>query len=105
VPYDLDISGLVSPPYGIPDPRLPIKSVEERLYRGPCRPPEQAESAMARFTALKDKILALPETVVDLDRGSRDHTKKFLADFYDKLDEPRDVRRLFTSECVREAGM
>jgi hypothetical protein len=105
VPYDLDISGLVSPPYGIPDPRLPIKSVEERLYRGPCRPPEQADAAMARFTAVKDTILALPETVNDLDRGSRDHTKRFLTDFYQKLDEPRDVRRLFSSECVREAGM
>jgi hypothetical protein len=105
VPYDLDISGLVSPPYGIPDPRLPIKSLQDRLYRGPCRTPEQADAAMARFTALKDKVLALPDTIADLDRGSRDHTRKFLADFYDKLDEPRDVRRLFSNECNREPGM
>ena len=37
VPYDFDMTGLVSPPYAIPDKRLPIGSVKDRLYRGPCR--------------------------------------------------------------------
>ena len=43
VPYDFDMTGLVSPPYAIPDKRLPIGSVKERLYRGPCRTLEQLE--------------------------------------------------------------
>jgi hypothetical protein len=45
VPYDFDISGLVRPPYGIPDKRLPIADVRERLYRGPCRSVDEATGA------------------------------------------------------------
>src|SRR5256712_1991946 len=41
VPYDFDWSGVISTSYAVPDPRLRIKSVRERLYRGYCRTPEQ----------------------------------------------------------------
>ncbi len=36
VPYDFDLAGAVHPPYAIPDRRLGISSVTDRLYRGPC---------------------------------------------------------------------
>ena len=37
VAYDFDLSGMVHAPYAAPDPRLPLRSVTDRLYRGPCR--------------------------------------------------------------------
>ena len=37
VPYDFDLSGFVHAPYAIPDRKLGLRSVVDRLYRGPCR--------------------------------------------------------------------
>ncbi len=34
VPYDFDSSGMVNTPYALPNERLKIKSVRQRLYRG-----------------------------------------------------------------------
>jgi hypothetical protein len=41
VAYDLDFSGLVGTRYSTPDPRLGIRNVKERLYRGPCKDPSE----------------------------------------------------------------
>src|SRR3989442_8425655 len=49
VPYDFDWSGLDSARSAVPHPRLGIKSVRERLYRGYCRTPEQLGPTIARF--------------------------------------------------------
>ncbi len=36
IPYDFDFSGLVGTHYAIPDPKITIESIFQRLYRGPC---------------------------------------------------------------------
>ena len=41
VPYDFDYSGLVDAGYAVPGKNLPITSVRDRLYRGPCRTPAE----------------------------------------------------------------
>src|SRR6188472_4420980 len=37
VPYDFDYSGLADASYATPSKALPITSVRDRLFRGPCR--------------------------------------------------------------------
>ena len=44
IPYDFDLSGLVNAPYAMPARGLMIKSVTDRLYRGPCRQPGAGRS-------------------------------------------------------------
>lgn len=105
VPYDFDMAGLVSPPYAIPDKRLPIQSVKDRLYRGPCRTQEQLESALAPFRAQKDRMLALPDTIPDLSKGSVNDAKNYLEDFYEAIKDPKDVKRLFVDGCKQTPTM
>jgi hypothetical protein len=105
VPYDFDMTGLVSPPYAIPDRRFPIKSVKERLYRGPCRTLEQLESVLTTFRERREQILALPETIPDLSRDSRGEARSYLESFYNSIREARDVKRLFVDGCQKTPAM
>jgi hypothetical protein len=105
VPYDFDISGLVDPPYAIPDKRLPIKDVSERLYRGPCRTLEQLAPSLAHFRAQKDRVLALPGTIADLSRDSREDTRKFLNAFYEAIENPKELKKLFVDTCIDATSM
>ena len=105
VPYDFDVSGLVSPPYAIPDKRLPIRTVRERFYRGPCRTVEQFEASLAAFRAAKDRILALPDTIADMSRSSREDAKKYINEFYDALKDSRGIKQQLVDRCVNAPTM
>jgi hypothetical protein len=105
IPYDFDMTGLVSPPYAIPDKRFPITSVKQRMYRGACRTVEEWAPALAHFQAHKDKILAIPDTIPDLNKDSRDDARDYLAGFYDSIKDPRDVKRLLVDACEKAPAM
>ena len=85
VPYDFDWSGLVQTHYALPDPRLPIKSVRERLYRGPCRTAAQLAPTFALFRARRDSITALYRGLRDLDRDYVKDSEAYFADFYETI--------------------
>jgi hypothetical protein len=104
VPYDFDFSGLVRAPYAAPDRALMLPSVRDRLYRGPCRRPEQVDLHVANFVAKKDRLLALPDAIPGLDKDSRDDTRSYLEGFYSSIKSARDVRRLFV-ECADKSTM
>lgn len=97
IPYDLDVSGLVNPPYGIPARALMIKSVTERLYRGPCRPQSIVDPYIANFVAKKDAVRALPDGIPGLERGTRDTVRSFIDDFYSMIRTPKGVRGVFVN--------
>ena len=105
VPYDFDMTGLVSPPYAIPDRRLPIASVKERLYRGPCRTPEQIQPILAHFNAERDRVLSLPESIADLTSPSRQEVRGYLEGFYSSIGDPAKVKRPFVEGCSKAPGM
>jgi hypothetical protein len=102
--YDFDFSGLVGTPYASPDKALMLSSVRDRLYRGPCRRPEQVDPYVANFVAKKDLILALADTIPGLDKGSREDSRSYLEGFYSSIKTPRDVRRLFV-DCSNKSTM
>lgn len=105
VPYDFDISGLVHPPYAAPARGLPIRTVDERLYRGPCRAVEQVEPIVSNFQAKRDAIFALLESIPELDKQSRQDVKTFLNGFYSSIKTPGDVKRRFSDQCSKAPTM
>jgi hypothetical protein len=105
VPYDFDMTGLVHPPYAVPDRRLPIASVRERLYRGPCRTLEQVEPILATFNARKELVIALADRIADLGKASRQEAKNYLEGFYSSVKNQKDVKGLFVEGCSKASAM
>jgi hypothetical protein len=101
VPYDFDYSGLVNTSYAIPNKQLGLPSVRDRLYRGPCRQPEELEPFFTRLRALQPQIMALYDTLPDLTDAYRRNAKNYLLDFYKTINQPNLVKRDFVSGCVK----
>jgi hypothetical protein len=91
VPYDFDWSGIIATRYARPDTSLPIRSVEERLYAGYCGVPEDFEQIFQRFRERRADIEAL-YNLPALDRDNRERARRYIAEFYRLIDDPRRVR-------------
>ncbi len=78
VPYDFDISGFVHPPYAIPDRRLGLRSVVDRMYRGPCRTVEEFDKVAEGFRDKRKDMLSLIDSMKDLDSSARSEAKDYL---------------------------
>lgn len=103
VPYDFDWSGAVFARYSKPDPRLGIKTTQERLYRGPCLTVTDLAPVFAKFNeqrnAIKELYARLP-----LDNDYRKRVSDYYDDFYDTIKDQRRVRREFIDSCAGRAG-
>lgn len=103
--YDLDVSGLVNPPYGIPDRRMNLENIRERRYRGLCLPPERLEPTFAEFRARKDEIRSLYDSEPQMNADDRDIAKSYLKDFFDIIASPKRSKTLFLDRCRLLAGV
>jgi hypothetical protein len=103
--YDLDFTGLVGTRYAIPDPRLGIRSVKDRLYRGPCKEPAELEQFFAPYRENKDAILKLYDDTPGLDGRYRSDSKAFLNQWFKMLDSPRDAKFMFKDNCKVAPGV
>lgn len=105
IPYDFDFSGLVSAPYASPPPQLSIRSVRDRLYRGPCRPWADVAPSVGRFTAKQGEILALVEQVPGLVPNEARDVKEFLQGFFAVAGNAREAQDAFVVRCVNKPGV
>lgn len=96
--WDFDISGLVDVPYGLPDPRLKIASIRERLYRGPCRTMAEYEPLLAAFRAKEAEALALFDLPALSERDRRD-ARRYLEEFFSLLGRPAQLKRELVDGC------
>ncbi len=105
VPYDFDLSGLVHAPYAIPDRRLGLRSVLDRLYRGPCRSTDEFEASAAAFRAKRTEILALMDSLPDLDRAVRGEMKEYLEAFFRSIEKPASIKKALVDGCKPQPTM
>ena len=105
VAYDLDFSGLVGTRYSTPDPRLGIRNVKERLYRGPCKQPEELAPFFGVYRDKKDAIMKLYDETPGLDGRYRNDAKAFLTQWFRMLDTPRDAKWMFVENCKVVPGV
>jgi hypothetical protein len=103
IAYDFDFSGFVSARYATPDPRIGIKKVQERLYRGPCRTLEQATPVIAKFKEQRQAIYGLFTQIPDLDRRWSQWAREYIDEFYTLIDRPSRLIRELGSNCVPSA--
>jgi len=100
VPYDFDSSGIVNVPYALPDQRLRISSVRQRLYRGPrCEPVADLETRFAKFDALRPQLLDLYSTSSGLDSNVAKSATSYIEGFFAVRADPKKVEREFRAGC------
>jgi hypothetical protein len=105
VPYDFDLSGLVHAPYATPDRRLGLRSVVDRLYRGPCRSTDEFDAAAAPFRAKHAEMLALIEGMRNLDQGLRGEMKEYVESFFRAIDKPASIKKALVDTCKQASTM
>jgi hypothetical protein len=105
VPYDFDLSGLVHAPYATPDRRLGLRSVVDRLYRGPCRSTDEFDAAAAPFRAKHAEMLALIEGMRNLDQGLRGEMKEYVESFFRAIDKPASIKKTLVDSCKPASTM
>ena len=98
VPYDFDWSGVVWARYARPAPQLGIKTVQDRLFRGPCLTPAQLAPVIAKFTEQRNAVKEL-YTRLPLDDGYRRKAMEYYDEFYRTIGDQRQVRRELIETC------
>ena len=102
VPYDFDWSGVVYARYAKPDPRLGIKTVQDRLYRGPCYSAADLAPVLAKFAEQRSAINQLYARL-PLDDGYRRRATDYYKEFFEIIGDQRQVRRELIDTCVKAA--
>lgn len=100
IPYDFDQSGVVDAPYAVPSDSLRIRSVRQRLYRGRCVNNEHIADSIGTFRDNRDAIYALIVAQEGLDSRVRKKVVRYVDDFYEIIDEPRDVEHQIFDRCL-----
>ena len=99
VPYDFDLSGLVHAPYAIPDRRFGIRSVTDRLYRGPCLNVDELETAAAKFRTQKGEMATLVDGIKEMDSAMRSEMKSYLEEFFRVIEKPASMKSRLVDGC------
>lgn len=102
VAYDFDFSGAVNASYATTDPKLPIKRVRDRLYRGYCAFAAEQPGAMARFHEKKAAIYALYRDDVGklLKPDIVKSTLEYYDEFYDDIKDPKQFNGRVFNACL-----
>jgi hypothetical protein len=100
IPYDFDQSGFVDAPYAVANAIFRIRSVRQRVYRGRCVNNEYVEASLQRFRGRRDAIYELLLGQEGLDARVRKRLIRYIDDFYELINDPRDVERKIIKKCI-----
>jgi len=98
LPYDFDQVGLINASYAEPPSAMPIRSVTQRLYRGYCALNDDLEAAVQLLNERRGDVEAAFESGDVRDRA-RSRARSYLADSYDRINDPRDFERDILGRC------
>ena len=100
VPYDFDFTGIVNASYATPNETLPIWSVKERYFVGPCRDNRASyESAIAALEAVRDEIESTIWAFDYLDEEDRFDMIGYVESFFNTAENERFIDREISQTC------
>lgn len=99
IPYDFDMSGLVSAPYASPNPKLNLDSVQERLYRGRCVNNELLPATLDKFRDKREAIESMIEEQSEMASRRRRDMLNYVDMFYRSVSSERNVNRYLVKKC------
>lgn len=106
VPYDFDLTGLVSARYAnrlfqANLEKMGLRSVRERLYKGRCASEPHWDSTFRAFRQHKEAIYSLYRDQVGLEEAERREALEYLDEFYDVINDASKVRSHIARRCRR----
>ncbi len=99
LPFDFDFSGLVAAKYAGPDPRLPLQSNRQRLYRGFCYPDLDWDELFQTFIDRKADVFELLDATPGLTKRAQKSTRKYLNEFYVIVESPKKREKAIVRAC------
>jgi hypothetical protein len=99
--HDFDFSGAVNARYATPDPKLRIRTVRQRLYRGYCVADSIYPKVFELFNAKKNDIYGLYSDKIGalMDPKVVKETLEYFDEFYKTINNPRDAKDLIINSC------
>jgi hypothetical protein len=98
IPYDFDYSGIINTSYAVPDKRLGIATVRERVYRGVCIDQKYLLDAAQNFKNAREKIYSMYEKSL-LESSIRKSTKSYLDEFFRILNNDNSFKVNILEQC------
>ena len=98
LPYDFDQSGLINTPYADPDPRLPIRSVRQRLFRGRCEYLSELDDTIALFNERRSNIETALASGSPGEKTVRRQVE-FLDKFYEIINDSESREKQIEGRC------
>ena len=93
IPYDFDYSGMVNAPYAIPNDKLGIENVRERLFRGYPRSEEEFQKVYDLFHSKKADMYSLVEEFPHLEKFHKLEMIRFMDEFFTTIENPNLAKR------------
>jgi hypothetical protein len=100
VPYDFDYSGLVDAPYAAPPAQIQVANVRVRKWRGFCRHNAEVAPAAAAMLADQGKLMAVLDSIPDLEDGTRNKAKSYLGGFFEIISTPAGIEDKLIKNCL-----
>ena len=100
IPFDFDWAGAVNARYAFPDKSLPIRQVTERLWRGDCRTAAELTPSINHFKERRAALDSAWNTIEGMTPVVQERMRKYFADFWSLIDNPKLAAAEFKKSCV-----
>jgi hypothetical protein len=100
IPYDFDFAGLVNAPYAKPNPKLPIKSVRTRLYRGLCMHNGYLDETLQQFRDKRAEFREMVSSLEGLEDKERGKALDYVEGFYRAIEDESSIGRFLVRRCL-----
>jgi len=103
IPYDFDFAGLINARYAEAAEQLGTRGrVRTRVYRGICRDRDELMATLQTFNLHQQEIYTLFQEQPDLEEKQIKQALEYLDDFYETINDEKDLRNKIERRC-REA--
>jgi hypothetical protein len=101
IAYDFDFAGAVNARYAVPDAKLNLPNVRQRLFRGYCADADSYARVFTLFKEKKPEIYALYSDQIGtlMDRRTVKETLRYFDEFYKTINDPRSAKRSIIDSC------
>lgn len=100
VPYDFDMSGLVSARYARPQPELRLRSVRVRRYRGYCTDSAALREALRFTVSRRDELRGVIADLPGLSAKNRQKQLRYIEDFFEAAANEHKLLKEFERRCL-----